>query len=85
MSDDLNVVASMVSKTTIKYECPICYTKYKKNGEPYKRAKHKIHTHGNETRTLGNRITTRTPHCDRNHNPYTRNVYIHITDATNRE
>ena len=33
------IVAKYIDPCTIAYECENCWTKYKKNGEPYKRAK----------------------------------------------
>lgn len=33
---------------TVHYECPFCWSKYKKNGEPYKTAKRVIHHHGTD-------------------------------------
>ncbi len=49
----------------LAFECPFCYSKYKKNGQPYKMGTHKLHFHGTggEKDKDGN-YGTRTPHCD---------------------
>ena len=33
------VHAKSINKIQFYFECPFCWTKYKKNGEPYKNAK----------------------------------------------
>ena len=75
----VSVVAKSVDKFYIRYECPFCYTKYKKNGEPYKTAKHEIHKHGADGK-LENRIEHRISHCAKN----SHNVDIIINDDTLR-
>tara|TARA_Y100001937_G_scaffold13635_1_gene18026 strand:- start:505 stop:759 length:255 start_codon:yes stop_codon:yes gene_type:complete len=57
------VEADVVTPTQITFECPYCWSKYKKNGDPYKTAKRVRHIHGNDTHSNENRTTTRTPHC----------------------
>lgn len=56
------VYAMSIDKDEIKFECPYCWTKYKKNGEPYKTATRKIHIHGSGER-LHNRSEHRIAHC----------------------
>jgi hypothetical protein len=51
-----------VNEKNIKFECPYCYTSYKLNGQPRKKAKHKIHTHGSNG-DIKPRTETRIPHC----------------------
>ena len=38
------------------FKCPFCVEYYKKNGEPYKKAKPIVHFHGHQ-------LGSRTPHC----------------------
>jgi hypothetical protein len=40
------IIAKTVSNKMYSYECPVCWTRYKLNGEPYKNATRKIHWHG---------------------------------------
>lgn len=79
----VEVVAKFVNKYQFGFECPFCFSNYKKNGEPYKRAKKVIHYHGSEG-TLENRTTTRIKHCDKNRVPKFDYFIIHITDETIR-
>jgi hypothetical protein len=79
---EIHVVAERLTKTHIYYECPHCYTKYKKDGTPYKKAKKVIHSHGNDTHSFDNRITTRVHHSNSSHIKTYNNVCIHITDDT---
>lgn len=81
--ETVNVVATKITPTSIHFECPECWSKYKKNGEPTARAKRIIHNHGNETGSIENRETDRVPHCIRKNNICCFN--IQITDATKRE
>jgi hypothetical protein len=46
---------------TCYFECPFCYTKYKKDGTPCKNAKRQVHIHG---WGHGENMTLRVPHCD---------------------
>ena len=79
----IDVIASHISKKTIKYTCPNCYSKYKKDGKPYNKAKRLIHKHGSNN-NLNNRIEHRSHHkCEGNSDSYD-SVNIHITDATIR-
>lgn len=75
----MKVVADSIDKTHIKFTCPHCFSKYKKNGEPYKRAKNLVHTHGSNN-DLSNRRETRVHHGKR----YGDEVEILITDETKR-
>jgi len=76
------IEAKMITPDHITFECPFCWSKYKQNGEPYKTAKHHLHTHGNDTSTSENRITYRSSHC---HRPEYDEVIINITDNTIRK
>lgn len=77
------VEAKVITPTHLYFDCPLCWSRYKKNGEPYKTAKRVTHTHGNDTQSKENRITTRSPHCtiNRDFNEFT----INITDNTIRK
>lgn len=49
------VEASELTPTQIKYTCPFCFDKYKKDGTPYKKAKNVEHCYGfTEWRTESN-------------------------------
>tara|TARA_R110002110_G_scaffold414804_1_gene645966 strand:- start:4033 stop:4296 length:264 start_codon:yes stop_codon:yes gene_type:complete len=82
----IKVEASEITPNIIKFECPQCWSKYKKNGEPAMRAKRITHIHGNETHSKDNRSTDRSGHCIVNDNPKLSDVAfdIHITDNTIR-
>ena len=75
----MDIIAKTIDLETFAYECPDCWTSYKKNGEPTLRAKKKIHRHGSSG-ILSNRIENRVTHCLK-HN---KTVDIHITDETRR-
>lgn len=77
-----DVIAESISNKHIRFKCPFCYSKYKKNGDPYKRAKRIYHTHGSNGE-LYNRIEHRIAHCYGN-KEYTTDFNIHITDNTKR-
>lgn len=47
----------------IHYQCPLCWTRYKKNGEPYARAEQAFHHHGCEGFSHSG-PTSREVHCD---------------------
>lgn len=48
----------------IHYRCPLCWTNYKKNGEPYKTADHAFHHHGRAG--FSHSVpTSREVHCDK--------------------
>ena len=70
MSQDQHyyVHASAIDSKYVEFECPFCWTKYKKNGEPWKNAKRVFHVHGSGG-DLSNRITHKVPHCDRDRFP----------------
>jgi hypothetical protein len=61
-NNEIEVKAHKIDSIHIYYECPQCWTKYKKNDEPYKNAKHQIHKHGSGNK-LNNRIEYRISHC----------------------
>lgn len=75
----IDVEAKTINDKTVTFECLFCWSKYKKNGQPYKTAKRVIHKHGSNS-NLNNRIINRTGHCL---NTF-RNFNIHITDNTER-
>jgi hypothetical protein len=56
------VNAQSINNVHIKFECPYCWSKYKKNGEPTKRAKRINHMHGSND-NLNNRTENRIAHC----------------------
>ena len=76
-----DIEAFKIDKTHIYIKCPYCFTKYKKNGQPYKTAKNLIHLHGS-TGDLTNRIETRSHHSNTCNNNFTWNIAI--TDNTIR-
>ena len=72
--DELLVHSFRMDRVHLYYRCPYCYklnsgkvvgSKYKKNGEPYKRIKHNVHKHG-----VGSNYNTgsyhKISHCDFN-------------------
>ncbi len=77
--EDINVVADYVDKTVIGFTCPYCRSRYKRNGDPYKKSKPLIHRHGSGN-NFNNRIEHRVGHCIKGH----RNFFIHITDDTKK-
>lgn len=77
----INVVADIINKNHIIFTCPFCFSRYKKNGEPYRTATRIRHIHGSSG-DLSNRIEHRTAHCDKKIN--NRDFNIHITDDTVR-
>ena len=78
----IDIIAQSIDKIHIKFECPFCYNKYKKDGTPYKRAKRLIHKHGSGG-NLKNRVEHRGAHCDYERN--NKSFNIHITDKTIRK
>lgn len=48
----------------IHFICPFCFTKYKKDGAPYAKAKRKEHHSGGSTEQVGT-VVQRASHCDR--------------------
>jgi hypothetical protein len=74
------IEANLITPKQIYFNCPCCWSKYKKNGEPYKNAKRVRHIHGNCTGTDVNRNTTRTPHCIKK--PEEGEFIIRITENT---
>ena len=79
--NSLDVEANYVDYTHIKFECPICRTKYKKNGEPYAKSKPIVHIHGS-CGNISNRVEHRIAHCGWERNRKSFN--IHITKNTFR-
>ena len=77
---DFEVVAYKVDKVHIHYKCPFCFDKVKKDGTPYKNAKHKVHTHGSG-KNLENRVEYRISHCIKNEGSG-KEVKIIIDDTT---
>lgn len=76
------VVADFLDKTNVTYLCPVCKTKYKKNGKPFAKALPVRHVHGNDTGTSENRKMHRTHHPVRDDLNTYKNVEIHVTDET---
>lgn len=71
----------------ICFKCPFCATNYKKNGEPYKNARHLVHSHGLSGYELRQGyIDTRVPHCDKGRFPYDKfkRFKVNITENTKR-
>ena len=77
------VIATKITPDNIFFECPYCWTAYKRDGERTQRSKPLIHLHGNETGDKTNRIITRSPHCRNCRNDEC--FIISITDDTVRE
>ena len=78
--NNLNVIiAKTIDLDTFCYECPMCFTSYKNNGEPTTRAKHLIHRHSSEN-DISNRMEYRISQCIN----IQKSVIIHITDETRR-
>lgn len=76
----LQVEAIMVDDHHVKYKCPYCFTKYKKNGQPRMNAKHVLHQHGsNSIKKIGH-VFTRGTHCRDSEGPSS--VDIRITQST---
>ena len=75
----MDIIAKTIDLETFAYECPVCWSIYKKNGEPSLRAKRVIHTNGSEG-ILSNRIENRIIQCK----DHIQNIEIHITDETRR-
>lgn len=84
VKETVNVVASKITPTNIYFKCPLCWSRYNKNGSPSIRGKPVYHVHGNETTSSDNRETHRTTHC---HNKAFCgfNVKIMVTDDTVRQ
>lgn len=55
-----------MDKKCIYYECPFCWTKYKKDGTPTIRAKRGRHTHGRGDNVGIGHISDRATHCSKN-------------------
>ena len=77
------VIATKITPYNIFFECPYCWTAYKRDGERTQRAKPATHTHGNETGDKTNRTITRSPHCHTGRNDEC--FIISVTDDTVRE
>ena len=80
---DFVVEAKSIDNKHIKFDCPYCFNKYKKNGQPYKRTRNRVHTHGSNG-LLHNRIESRVHHHDYMRNKQGAEVGIFITDNTIR-
>lgn len=59
---EIIVHAKWINKNQFGFICPHCWSKYKKNGEPYKTAKRIEHRHGS-CGDLYNRTEYRGGHC----------------------
>lgn len=64
MSDDEEIVVhcDMIDQSHMCFTCPMCFTKYNKNGMPSLRGKSQVHRHGSSN-DLSDRIEHRLPHC----------------------
>ncbi len=74
------VIADRIDVDAVVFKCPFCWSKFKKDGKPYKNAKRVEHFHGSERSTI-RRETKRVPHClaaAKNN----REFLIAITEAT---
>ena len=80
--NEIHVLADTISRKQMTYTCPVCRTKYNKDGSPSKRSKPVIHRHGS-CGDLSNRVTDRTHHSYHPHHCHEL-VWIHITDDTDR-
>ena len=85
MNINCHVVAKYVNKSQVTFECPFCYTRYKKNGDPAKSAKNATHVHTNSKGTTENQIFTRVPACGKR---FPRQEFVEfeiaVTDDTKR-
>ena len=80
------VEAKTISKEKIEFDCPFCFTRYKKDGlKPTKKAKHLTHVHSNLTGFIDNQMITRVPSCG-NRFPFDQfsEFEIGVTDSTHR-
>jgi hypothetical protein len=65
--ENTTVYAQSIDNDCIKFECPYCWSNYKKDGEPTKRAKRIIHIHGSNN-NFRNRTEHRIAHCYKRYN-----------------
>jgi hypothetical protein len=72
------VKAHKMDNIHIYYECPYCWSKYKKNGEPTKTAKRITHQHGSDN-DYSNRTENRISHCYEPNKSYAVNIIIDDT------
>ena len=80
-TQEIDVIATKMDNVNFYYECPNCWSSYKKNGEPYKKATHIMHIHGSGN-DFSNRIEPRWSHCVNVKDKY--HARIHITDKTRK-
>lgn len=71
----------------IYYECPWCYERFNKDGNPRKNSKKVIHSHGASSTKIGYCADGKTPHCYDHQNcrethPRDYDVSIHVTETT---
>ena len=78
------VTAKWINKTEFGFQCPNCWSMYKKNGEPYKNSKRIEHRHGSGG-NLNNRIEHRSSHCSSISKRICKSFIILITPATIRK
>lgn len=62
MIKTIRVEATRVSNRQVWFKCPYCFSRYKKDGTPYKNAKRVEHVHGCDSMQNHN-VGTRVPHC----------------------
>ena len=83
-NDTLHIVADIVSVQQVKYTCPFCWSKYKKDGNPYKNATRICHCHGSDF-SVENKTHHVGAHCDtRGSSRKCDNIRIYVTDKTRR-
>lgn len=84
MDKHIVVIAKSIDRIHIKFDCPFCWSRYKRNGMPYATARRKVHQHGSNGNLI-NRVETRGAHCDPLKFPIDMLGFsIHVTDETIR-
>ena len=86
----VKVIADQVSAREIRFECPFCYKRLRKNGEPRKNGAHIVHVH-HSGGDMNNRVVYKNPHCIQNYITGTSNFpkdkdgfLIEVTPQTKR-
>ncbi len=75
--------ATKIDNKHIYFECPVCKNTYNKNGTPRKNSQEKTHIHGSNGE-LHNRVEHRIHHHNHSYGSKWGDVYIRITDDTER-
>lgn len=76
----MKVDAYLITDRYIYYKCPRCFSRYRKDGQPYARSKPLVHVHGNPLGDMSDRLEDRVSHCAN----FCDTVYITINDKTLR-